>query len=351
MKSKRDALVILSPGFPKNEADTNCIPALQVFVKALKEVCPGLNIIVLTFQYPFSGGRYRWHGNSVISIGGRNKGGLHRIVNWLKVWRTLTKLNKRYRLMGLLSFWLGECALVGSYFARHNKLVHFCWLVGQDVKPGNKYFRLLKPRGDSLIAMSDFLVNQFKKNYGIAPVHVVPFGIDTSQFGQSAAKRNIDILAAGSLISLKQYELFIETVCYLKGFFPGIKAVICGDGPEMGSLRRMAVLLKVEDNVTFTGELPHAKVLALMQQSKIFLHPSNYEGFSTVLSEALYAGAHVVSFCKPMHCEFRHHYVAVSTVDMKDKALKIMNTKKLEHQPVLLYPAQQIAKNVISLFV
>ena len=53
MKKKLDTLVILSPGFAANEADTTCLPPMQLFVKALKEICPGLNIIVIAFQYPF----------------------------------------------------------------------------------------------------------------------------------------------------------------------------------------------------------------------------------------------------------------------------------------------------------
>jgi len=98
------------------------------------------------------------------------------------------------------------------------------------------------------------------------------------------------------LIPLKQYHLFIEALSLLKVFFPDIKAVICGNGPEMERLQALASTLHLEKNLLFTGELPHNDVLALMQRSKVFLHPSNYEGFSTVLSEALYAGVHVVSF-------------------------------------------------------
>ncbi|GAC1311599.1 MAG: hypothetical protein NVSMB24_31440 [Mucilaginibacter sp.] len=351
MKSKRETLVILTPGFPRNEADSTCIPALQVFVKGLEDVCPGLDIIVLTFQYPFQKCQYKWHGIKVISIGGKSKGGIFRVVTWLKAWATLQKLNRTRRLIGLLSFWLGECAFVGSYFAKFHILNHYCWLVGQDVKSGNKYFNWVKPKGDSLIAISDFLAAQFKTNYKVSPLYVIPFGVDTSLFGAASPHRDIDILGAGSLIPLKQYELFIETIGFVKEFFPGIKAVLCGKGPEMERLQAMAVSLHLENNLRFTGELTHQEVLACMQRSKIFLHPSMYEGFSTVLSEALYAGAHVVSFCKPMEKQFRNHYVVKTAIEMNEQVLAILRSKKLDHRPVLLYPVEQIAKNVISLFV
>ena len=75
MENKPETIVILSPGFPRNEADSTCMPPQQLFVKALKEICPGLNIIVLAFQYPFFAGEYQWNGVKVISLGGKNKGG------------------------------------------------------------------------------------------------------------------------------------------------------------------------------------------------------------------------------------------------------------------------------------
>jgi glycosyltransferase involved in cell wall biosynthesis len=350
METEPETLVILSPGFPENEADTVCIPAQQLFVKALKEVCPGLNVIVIAFEYPHFSGEYEWNGVKVISIGGKNKGKLFRLRTWLLVWQALRKLNKMHRLMGILSFWFGECAFIGSYFAKQNKLLHYSWILGQDAKKGNNYFSLVKPGGDSLIALSDFTAKEIKANYKVSPMQVIPVGVDTSLFDIPPLKRDIDVIGVGSLIPLKQYHLFVETIVFLKRLLPGIKAVICGKGPEMGYLQTLVASMNLEENILFTGELPHREVLALMQRSKVFLHPSNYEGFGAVLSEALYSGAHVVSFCKPMTKEFRHHHVVKNTEEMKAEVLALLQTKKLDHLPVLAYPIQQVAKNMISLF-
>jgi glycosyltransferase involved in cell wall biosynthesis len=351
MENKPETLVILSPGFPKNEADTTCMPPQQIFVKALKEICPGLNLIVLSFHYPFYADEYNWNGVKVFSLGGKDKGRERRLFTWIKAWFILRKLNKNYQVMGLLSFWFGECALVGNYFAKLHNLSHYSWILGQDAKKGNKYFKWIKPKGESLIALSDFIAKEVKKNYGIPPLQVISVGIDTSLFGPLPLKRDIDILGAGSLIPLKQYHLFIEVIYFLKEFFPGIKAVICGKGPEMKQLQTKAASLNLKDNLTFAGELPHTEVLALMQRSKVFLHTSNYEGFGSVLSEALYAGAHVVSLCKPMNKDFRHHHVVKNKEEMNVEVLKIIKNKHTQHDPVLTCTIQQIAKNVISLFV
>ncbi|HWZ03241.1 MAG TPA: glycosyltransferase [Mucilaginibacter sp.] len=351
MKRTHETLVILSPGFPENEADTACIPPQQIFAKALKEICPGLNIVVISFQYPFVKSVYNWHGIKVYTIGGKEKGGYNRALVWLKAWRILLKLKKQTKLLGILSFWFGECAFVGSYFAKRYRLTHYTWILGQDAKRGNKYFKWVRPNGNELIALSDFIAKEIRQNYGISAQQVIPVGIDTSMFGPEPAKRDIDILGVGSLIPLKQYHLFIEALGFLKESFPGIKAVICGKGPELDRLQAMAETLNLKNNLFFAGELPHTQVLTLMQRSKVFLHPSAYEGFGSVLSEALYAGAHVVSFCKPMNKDYRHHYVVKDQDAMNKIISSLLKNTNRGHDPVLMCPIEQIAKNVISLFV
>jgi len=346
-----ETLVILSPGFPKNEADTACIPPQQIFVKALKEICPGLNVVVISFQYPFIERFYKWHRVKVYSIGGKEKGGYSRALVWIKAWRILLGLKKKNRILGILSFWFGECAFVGSYFAKRYRLMHYAWVLGQDAKSGNKFFRWIKPNGNELIALSDFIAAEIRQNYWISVHQVIPVGIDTSMFGPAPAKRDIDILGAGSLIPLKQYHLFIQSIGFLKPLFPNIKTVICGSGPELDRLRALSASLDLNNNIFFAGELPHAEVLALMQRSKVFLHPSAYEGFGSVLSEALYAGAHVVSFVKPMNKDYRHHYVVKDTDTMNAALSTILKNTHRGHDPVLMCSIQQIAKNVISLFV
>ena len=353
MKSELETLVILSPGFPANETDSACIPPQQLFVKALREICPDLNIIVIAFQYPFVSAEYDWYGIKVIAIGGKNKGQLFRMLTWMRAWLKLKKTTKQFQVIGLLSFWFTECAFVGECFAKQRKLTHYSWILGQDAKKGNKYFKWIKPKGDSLIALSDFVSKEVKKNYQVLPFEVVPVGIDTSLFKPPPIMRGIDILGAGSLIPLKQYHLFVECIGYLKDFFPDIKAVICGNGPEIERLKTMAESLGLKDNLSFAGELPHTEVLALMQQSKVFLHTSNYEGFGAVIAEALYAGAHVVSFCKPMSVNFNHHHIVNDVEEMKAKVLSLttfLKCSKRNHEPVLMYTSQQTAKCMISLF-
>lgn len=202
MHNGNNTFVILTPGFPASETDTTCLPMQQSFVKALKENYPQLNIIILSFQYPYFKKTYNWFGITVMSFGGRNKRGLQRFILRHTIHTCLNNINRNSPISGLLSFWYGECAHVGKIFGDANNIKHYCWILGQDAKKVNKYPKILRTPANKLIALSDFLQYQFEKNHGIRPQHLIPGGIEPKQFS-NVKKRDIDILGVGSLIALK----------------------------------------------------------------------------------------------------------------------------------------------------
>jgi len=350
MTELKKTLVILSPGFPKNEADSTCIPPQQVFVRNLKLQYPALNIIVLTFEYPFHSSSYQWNNVSVISFGGANKGGLTRLNNWRRVWLTLKRLNKQHQLVGLLSFWMGDCAFIANRFAKKYNLKHFCWILGQDARPGNKYFRWTKPQPENLVALSDFIAIEIKKNYAMIPAHVIPVGIDPKLFGEPSRTRDIDILGVGSLIPLKLYSLLVNMIGTLHIYFPNIRAVICGDGPERHLLSELIKDYGLGKNIQLIGELPHNAALALMQRTKIFAHPSSYEGLGMVCLEALYAGAQVVSFVRPMDQPIKNWHFAKTPDDMVNILKRLLDDISCNKSNVAPYLIADTCNKMMSLF-
>jgi len=350
MNQSRKTLVILIPGFPKDEQDSTCVPFPQSFVKNLHELYSWLKIIVLAFQYPFSKGVYDWHGVEVHAFNGGNRGKIKRLLLWKSVWGTLSRIIEKEPVIGILNFWLGECALVGKFAANRKKIRSFTWIMGQDAKKGNRYIPIIKPQADSLIALSDFLSEEFYTNYQTRPEYIIPPGLDTSLFPATSGERDIDILGAGSLIPLKQYDLFINLISHLHKSRPAIRAVLCGDGPERSKLEQIIRENNLKDQVSLTGELEHGKVLGLMQRTKIFLHPSSYEGFGMVCAEALYAGAKVVSFCKPMISGFRHQYVVTSASEMEMKVQELLAIEDISPERVLTFPMEECCKQVLSLY-
>ena len=332
--SNKEILIILTPGFPESEADSTCLPMQQQFVRALKEMYPGLDIVVLTLQYPYHQKEYNWFEAKVIPFGGRNKGGLQKLLLRNKINSTLKKLYKENKIVGLFSFWYNECAFIGKRFANKYGVKHYCWILGQDARKGNKYPKLLPPLSNELVALSDFIQNEFERNHGIRPQFVIPPGIDETLFSSIPKEKDLDLLGVGSLISLKQYDIFLEIVAELKKQLPGIKVLLVGKGPEKEKLQSLIRKFKMESNVTMTGELPYSEVLKLMQRTKVFLHPSSYEGFGCVCLEALHAGAHVISFCKPMNRQITHWHIVKDKDVAIAEAQEILSDLHIECNPV-----------------
>ncbi len=350
MAQLQQALVILSPGFPENEADTTCLPAHQVFIRAVNKNFPDLKVIILALQYPFAAHDYVWFGNRVISFNGGRHRKIGRLLFWVKIWGVLKALQNEHSLLGLLGFWFNEYALVGKYFAKAHRVKHYSWITGQDAKKGNLFVKLVKPKPNSLIAMSDFLAKQFYTNYKVQPGFIVPNGIDIAMFGAEKMERCIDVFAAGSLIPLKQYDVFVDVVKLIAEKLPGLQAVLCGKGPEENNLVKRIAAYGLDENIQLAGERKHNEVLGLMQQSKVFLHTSNYEGFSTVCLEALYAGAYVVSFFQPMVKPIENWYIVQNMEEMAQKALSILIDPKIVYKPVLAFSMDDVAKQIVRLY-
>jgi glycosyltransferase involved in cell wall biosynthesis len=72
--------------------------------------------------------------------------------------------------------------------------------------------------------------------------------------------------------------------------------VLIGDGPERESLQSAVAEHGLAANIELLGELPRPRVIEYFLRSRIFLHPSLYEGQGYVFLEALHAGLSVVSF-------------------------------------------------------
>ena len=339
-------LVILIPGFPADAADSTCLPAQQRFVKTINKLYPGVNIVVLALQYPFREAVYDWHGNTIIAFAGRNKGGLLRLLLWRRVTKTLNSLNKHSNIIGVLGFWAGECALIGKQWSRRNRKPFYCWIMGQDTRKENHYLRRSGISGQQLICISDFSANELQQNHGIHPAHVIPLGIDTSPASQ---KKDIDLFGAGSLIPLKQYHICIEVMTTILATLPAVQLVLAGKGPGEEKLRGLILEKGLQANISLVGEKSHEEVLQLMGRTRVFLHPSNFEGFSMACLEALAAGAIVISFHQPMKNDIVNWHVVKSPAEMASKAIEVLRGS-VTTRPVIPYSLADTTRHIMKLF-
>jgi glycosyltransferase involved in cell wall biosynthesis len=350
MKNQEKTLVLLTPGFAESENDTTCLPWLQTLVRAWNRNNTDVKIIILAFQYPFFRKTYLWRNNQVIGFNGYRKHNINRLIVWMDAWLTLIRLKKENKIIGLFSFWITECALIGKYFGRYSGIKHMSWILGQDALKDNKYVKYIRPVPQELVAMSDFLAHEFNKNHGIKPGYVVVDGPDPEMFSGKPVAKDIHVFGAGNLIPLKQYEVFIDVVNMIYSRIPDFKSQLCGKGPEEDRLLEILSGYGLNDHLQLAGEIQHAEVIKLMERSRVFLHPSKYEGFGTVCAEALYAGAHVISFCKPMDAEIKHWHIVADKYEMAEKVYEILQDPATEYGSVYIKTMDEIAAEIIHLF-
>lgn len=136
--SKPDhTLIVLSPGSPASETDTTCLPLQHQLLQKMQQLFPSIKIVVFAFQYPYSKKQYRWHDIQVIPFDGRNRGHVYKWIIRNKAMALAKTINEQSKIIGLLSFWYGECAYTADQIAARYDLPHYCWILGQDAKKEN----------------------------------------------------------------------------------------------------------------------------------------------------------------------------------------------------------------------
>ena len=354
MGKQNDTLVILTPAFSNTEIneEKEVMPSQQNFVRAINTQFPLLKIIIFNFHFPIvEETEYKWHGNQIFAFNGRDttkKG--EQLILWGRILIKLNKIRKSNNLIGLLSFFCSESAFIGHYFARYFGIKHLIWILGQDAKQTNTYIKYMNLKAEELIAISDFIQTKFEQSHKIRPKYVIPIGINPDLFQNNQVKREIDVIGVGSHIPLKQYEIFIEVVNELKFRIPNIKALQIGSGIETEMLCKLVLQLNLKNECELVGSISNAATLNYMQQGKIFIHTSNYEGFSMACLEALYAGCHIISFCKPMNSTIKNWHIVSTKDEMVTKALELLSSTEIKYLPELPYNINDMAKQLVSLY-
>jgi glycosyltransferase involved in cell wall biosynthesis len=296
--NRRKAIVIVVPGFPATETETHWVPPVQSFVRAITRRNPELAVHVVSFQYPFRRSRYVWHGSTIHGLRGRNRRFPFRFRTWIQAAIEIRRVIGTHDVIVIHSFWLAECAYVGSWLARLSGIKHIGYIQGQDALPGNPYLKHLPLNKMTIVAPSEKAADAFRTSTGREVDQIIPIGLDADAHGSlvEPTKRAIDILGVGWLSPIKCFSQFIDIIYRLKTDFPALNCMIIGDGPERAALEHQIRQNALEANVQLAGQLPREQVLSRMRNAKILLHTSSYEGQGYVFLEALASGMRVVSF-------------------------------------------------------
>jgi glycosyltransferase involved in cell wall biosynthesis len=339
-------ILFLVPGFPKDENDFNCIPPLQEFLQKFISTHPSIKISVIAFQYPYLNKTYLWEGNNVVPLDGKNSVFKKPIV-WLKAIQEAKKIYKSFPIDVIHSLWVGECALIGNYLSKKIGCEHICTLMGQDVKSSNKYLGWLKHSRTKFVALSNNQAELFIKLSNKKVSEIIHWGIDDQQV--NIKNRDIDLLGVGSLIPLKNYSLFIKTVEEIVKSKPDLNCILVGSGPESEKLKTMLKEKCLGKNIQFKGLLNRTEIFSLMQRSKIFLHPSTFEGSGFVFAEALVNGMNIVSFNVGYAQNHPKWFIANDNQDFI-RITKELLDKQLSYEPINLFPLEETVQKYFALY-
>ncbi len=324
-------VVILTPGFPEDETDSSCIPALQDYVLCLQKDFPQLKILVLTFQYPFKKGWYTWNGIDVFSAGGKNRKLFSRVKTWKIIWTQLKKNHQDVNIDVLHSFWLGEATLIAQRFAKKKNVKHIATIFGQDARTSNKYLRLLNFDRMMVVANSVFTAKTFFNTSNRQPDSVISFGLNMDLIPvDKVDQTKYDVIGVGGLTKVKNYDLFLEVIQSLVNDFPDMKVVIIGEGEERQLLEKNIRNYKLDKVVELKGLLPRKEVFQYLEQSKLFLHTAGYESSCHARLEALACGCSVVTFDNGYLPEHPLLYISKDKEEMISIARELLKKNKPE---------------------
>jgi glycosyltransferase involved in cell wall biosynthesis len=141
--------------------------------------------------------------------------------------------------------------------------------------------------GKLRLPISDFTSRRLPGEF--PPKIVLPNGIDTSEIESSEAGRDgPDLLFVGRLLPHKRAGMILDAMRLMGG---SVSLGLVGTGSEEGPLRRLAERHGMADRVRFYGSLADSRsVYGLMKSSRVFVQPSEQEGQSIVVMEAMACG-------------------------------------------------------------
>jgi glycosyltransferase involved in cell wall biosynthesis len=156
--------------------------------------------------------------------------------------------------------------------------------------------RLALSRCDLITTVSRDLLDALHRAYPAlgTPTRVIPNGnpLGAGSLPADPPGARIDlpdgyVLAVGSLIVRKGYDILIEALWIARSRGHDLSLVILGAGPELAKLEAQATALGVRDFVRLAGEVPHREVLSYYARAKFFVHAAREEAQGLVLLEAM----------------------------------------------------------------
>ena len=146
--------------------------------------------------------------------------------------------------------------------------------------------RWLANHAECVTAVSQFVADWVRDEFGPSEITVIPNGVDRDEFHPDMATTNEDhVLFVGRLVNRKHPELIIE----LAKRRTDLTFTIRGDGPLRKKLERWAPA-----NVEFLDHLSETALIEEYSRASVTVCPYENEGFGMVVIESMSSGTPVI---------------------------------------------------------
>jgi glycosyltransferase involved in cell wall biosynthesis len=161
--------------------------------------------------------------------------------------------------------------------------------------------RLHVHRAERVLVTSEYSADRACEFYGLKErPSVVPELIDLANWKQyladhPASASRFTVLSVGRFYLRKRVDVLLRSAAILRQSVPDLEVRIVGNGPCNEAWRKLAGDLKLENTVTWLGDVSRAQLAEEYNRCHVFCLPSVQEGFGIVLLEAMAAGKPIVA--------------------------------------------------------
>lgn len=145
-------------------------------------------------------------------------------------------------------------------------------------------------------AYHEFLAKTHSGSSQLPHIHVVPLGVDLTEFDDRDAPRVADksLVYCGALEARKNLPFLLSVFRRLQEKDHEYRLTIIGNGADSAFLKDFCVQNKLQ--VMFLGRLERAAVLKELRRHSLYVHPSVKESFSFSLLEAKLSGLTTIAY-------------------------------------------------------
>lgn len=149
-------------------------------------------------------------------------------------------------------------------------------------------WRVLKSRGVSFLANSDYIREELEKHYGIKAKAVYnPIGNNFFDFPRLCSRPETGVFVTiGASGKLKNLSTLLDAFQQLRKESPEIRLRVIGVTPNDPAVEMWYQKYPL-DGVAFLGKIDHSAVIKELDEADILVHPSLEESFGNAVVEAM----------------------------------------------------------------